>query len=120
MVLTPYQIIAPLVALVAVIYAWNLVMRQKKTIWEACLWTVFWIIIALIALYPDSISYLTTFTGIKDRENAVLITVLGILFFIVFYLVMRLEELEQRQTRLIRRLGLRDAGLLKDDDEDIC
>ncbi|HLC66148.1 hypothetical protein A3C37_01620 [Candidatus Peribacteria bacterium RIFCSPHIGHO2_02_FULL_53_20] len=111
MILTPYQIIAPLIALVAIIYAWNLVMRHRKTLWEAALWTIFWGAIAYIAIEPNSIDYITIATGIHDRENAVLVTFLGILFFIVFYLVMRLESLEQRQTRLIRKMALKETGL---------
>jgi hypothetical protein len=104
-----YQLIAPVASFVAVAYAWHLVFRQKKTIWEAILWSLFWAGIALIAVFPESIDYLTAVTGIKDRENAVLVTFLGILFFIVFYMVVRIEELEQRQTRLIRKIALKDV-----------
>lgn len=107
--ITAYQIFVPLIAAIAILYAWNLVFRQKKTIWEALLWTIFWGSIVAIAIYPDTIDYLTAITGIKDRENAVLVTVLGILMFIVFYLIIRLENLEQRQTRVIRKLALKDA-----------
>jgi len=106
---TAYQIVTPLISFVAITYAWNLVFRQKKTIWEALLWTIFWGAIAMIAMYPNSIDYLTAITGIKDRENAVMVTSLGILFFIVFYLVIRLENMEQRQTRVIRKLALKDV-----------
>lgn len=106
--MTPYQLLTPLVAFIAVAYAWNLVFRQKKTIWEALAWSVFWGAIAVLAIFPASIDYLTAFTGIKDRENAVLVTFLGILLFIVFYLIMRVEELEQRQTRVIRKIALKD------------
>ncbi|PIQ76821.1 hypothetical protein COU78_00780 [Candidatus Peregrinibacteria bacterium CG10_big_fil_rev_8_21_14_0_10_49_24] len=115
--ITAYQIIAPLASFVAVVYAWNLVFRQKKTVWEAMLWTLFWVAIAYIAIEPDSIKYLTRVTGIKNRENAVLVTFLGILFFIVFYIIMRLEELEQRQTRIIRKMALHNKGLDTDDEE---
>ncbi|PIR52881.1 hypothetical protein COU76_03840 [Candidatus Peregrinibacteria bacterium CG10_big_fil_rev_8_21_14_0_10_49_10] len=118
MELTAYQIIAPLVSFVALAYAWSLVFRQKKTVWEAILWTLFWSAIAYIAIVPDSITYLTKVTGIKDRENAVVVTFLGVLFFIVFYLVMRLEELEQRQTRMIRKLALKQSDLEPDDTEE--
>lgn len=111
--ITAYQIFVPLIAAIAIVYAWNLVFRQKKTIWEAILWTLFWGGIVAIAIYPDSIDYLTAVTGIKDRENAVLVTVLGILMFIVFYLIMRLENLEQRQTRVIRKLALKDLDKKK-------
>jgi hypothetical protein len=110
---TAYQIITPLISFVAVAYAWNLVFKQKKTIWEGVLWTVFWGFISVIAIYPNSLDYLTAITGIKDRENAVMVTSLGVLFFIVFYLVIRLENLEQRQTRVIRKLALRDIDKTK-------
>lgn len=105
---TAYQIITPLAGFVAITYAWNLVFRQKKTIWEAILWTVFWGSIIAIAVYPESLDYLSKFTGIKDRENAVLVTTLAVVLFIVFYLIVRIEALEQRQTRVIRKLALKD------------
>ncbi|MAE68513.1 hypothetical protein CL635_01750 [bacterium] len=105
---TAYQIITPLAGFIAVSYAWNLVFRQKKTLWEAILWTVFWGSIVAIALYPDVLDYLSKFTGIKDRENAVLITTIAILLFIVFYIIVRIEAMEQRQTRVIRKLALKD------------
>lgn len=117
MSLTPYQIVAPLIALVAIVYAWNLVMRQKKTVWEACFWTVFWGAIAAIAMFPPFLTYLSTVTGIANRENAVIFTFLGILFFIVFYMIIRLEELEQRHARIVRELALREAGLEKEEKE---
>lgn len=117
MPLTPYQIAAPLVSIVAVLYAWNLALKQKKTLWEAFLWTLFWGFVALIALQPSVLSYLSAVTGIADQENAVVVTFMGILFFMVFYLVIRLEELEQRHAKVVRALALRDARLHEDDSE---
>lgn len=113
MTLTPYQIVVPILSIIAMVYAWNLVLRQKKTIWEALLWTVFWGVIAWIALYPGMLSYLTAVTGIKSQENAVVFTSIGIIFFLVFYIIIRLEELEQRQTKMIREVALREVGLEK-------
>lgn len=113
MTLTPYQIVAPIISLVAIIYAWNLVMRGKKTVWEACFWTFFWGAIAAIALFPSFLTYLSTVTGIINHENAAIVTFLGILFFMVFYLVIRLEELEQRHSRIVREIALREAGLVE-------
>lgn len=107
MSLTPYQIIVPLLSLSAILYAWNLAVRKKKTLWEAILWTVFWGMIAAIALYPPLLGYLTAVTGIKSQVNAVLATSIGILFFLAFYIIVRLEELEQRQTRVIRQMALK-------------
>lgn len=117
MVLTPYQIVAPVIALTAIIYAWNLVMRQKKTVWEACFWTVFWGAIATIAFFPNALTYLSAVTGIANQESAVVVTFLGILFFMIFYIVIRLEELEQRHAKMVREMALREAGLDKEPGE---
>jgi hypothetical protein len=111
MTLTPYQIAVPILSLVAMVYAWNLFLGKKKTLWEALLWTIFWGAIAAIALFPSLLGYLTAVTGIKSQVNAVLATSIGILFFFVFYLIIRMEELEQRQTRMVRATALREAGL---------
>lgn len=116
MTLTPYQIVVPLLSLVAIFYAWSLMMRKKKTVWEVILWTLFWGVIGVIAFRPNLLSYLTFITGIRDQESAVLVTAIGILFFIVFYLIIRIEELQQRQTRLVRSIALRRAGLEKDEE----
>lgn len=111
MTITPYQIVVPLLALFAIMYAWSLFSRQKKTLWEVLLWSAFWVLVALVAFFPNALSYLAYATGIKNQESAFLVTAIGILFFIVFYIVILLEDLRQQQTRLIRRLALRDAGL---------
>lgn len=112
--LTPYQIVVPVVSLIAVFYAWSLMMRKKKTVWEVILWTLFWGMIALIAFRPNLLSYLTLVTGIRDQESAVLVTAIGVLFFMVFYMIIRIEELQQRQTRLVRAIALKDVGLGKE------
>lgn len=109
--LTAYQIIAPLISLIAIVYAWNLVFRKKKTVWEACFWTLFWGAIASVALFPAFLTYLSAITGIANQESAAIVTFMGILFFMVFYLVIRLEELEQRHTKIVRAIALKEAGL---------
>ncbi len=108
---TPYQIVVPLFSFLMIVYAWNLVIRHKKTIWEGGLWTVFWFSIAYISLVPSSLQYLSSITGIKKNENAATITAIGVLFFVVFYMIIRLEEMEQRLTQVVRGRALKDAGI---------
>jgi len=110
---TPYQIVVPLFSLLMVAYAWNLVLRQKKTIWEGGLWTLFWSVVAYISIVPSSLQYLSGVTGIKKNENAATITAIGVIFFVLFYIIMRLEELEQRLTKLVRDKALRENGVVE-------
>lgn len=111
MILTPYQIAVPLVSLVAVLYAWNLALRHKKTIWEAILWSIFWGAVAFVALEPGALTYLSVITGVKSQANAFFATAIGILFFFMFYMIVRMEELSQRQNKLVRMMALKGAGL---------
>ena len=115
--LTPYQIVVPVLSLIAILYAWNLVFRKKKSVWEAFFWTLFWGLIGVLAFWPHVASYLSVLTGIADQENAAAVTFIGILFFMVFYLVMRIEELEQRHAKVVREMALRP---LRGNECDAC
>ncbi len=109
--ITPYQIVVPLFSLLMIAYAWNLVMRQKKSLWEGLLWTIFWAGIGCIAIIPSSLQYLSAITGIQNNASAATFTAIVILFFILFYIIVRLEEIEQRLTKIIRSQALRDAHI---------
>lgn len=111
MLFTPYQIVTPVVSALAVYYAWSLWFRQRKTLWEAVLWTGFWGGIAGVAMFPESLHYFRVLTGIKSSASAVLVPVIGIIAFIVFTIIIRLEELQQRHADLIRTIALKDAEL---------
>ena len=112
---TPYQIIVPVLSLVAILYAWSLFKRDRKTLWEALLWTLFWGAIAVVALFPGLLTYLTIATGIRSQVNAVIVTAIGILMFLVFSIIVRLEELSQRYAKIMRILAIRDADLEEKD-----
>ncbi len=109
--ITAYQIVTPALSLLVIGYAWNLVYKQKKTIWEGLLWTVFWTAVAYVALFPSHMRFLSDITGIRRNETAIMVTAIGILFFIVFYLVIKIEEVEQRFTKLVRHDALQDLEL---------
>lgn len=118
---TPYQIIVPIFSIIMVAYAWSLVGRQRKTIWEGMLWTIFWFGIAYVAFQPNSLQYLSSLTGIKKHENAATFTAIVVLFFVVFYMVIRIEALEQRLTRVVRDKALKEAGIHgKNGDSEEC
>lgn len=111
MTLTPYQIVVPILSLLAILYAWSLFKRDKKTLWEAVLWSLFWGALACVALFPGLLTYLTIVTGIRSQVNAVIVTAIGVLMFLVFSIIVRLEELYQRYAKIMRILAIRDADL---------
>lgn len=111
--ITPYKVVVPLIAIFFVLYAWNHVMRGTKTVWEALLWTFFWGSVSIIVLFPSWISFLTAWTGIKGQANAVFSIVLGILLFVIFHILVRLEKIQNRITALAQHEALENAKLTK-------
>lgn len=111
MTLTPYQIVVPVLCFFAILYAWSLFKRDKKTLWEVVLWMLFWGALACIALFPRLLTYLTIATGIRSQVNAVIVTAIGVLTFLVFSIIVRLEELSNRYAKIMRALALKDADL---------
>lgn len=111
MTLTPYQLVVPVLSFFAILYAWSLFKRDKKTLWEVLLWTLFWGGIGFIALFPGLMTYLTIVTGIRSQVNAVLITAIGILTFLVFSIVVRVEQLNRKYAKIMRTLALQDAEI---------
>lgn len=109
--ITPYKVVVPLVALFFILYAWNHVSRGTKTVWEAILWMLFWGFVAMIVLFPSWIALLTAWTGIRGQANAVFAIALGVLLFIVFHILVRLEKIQKRMTEIVRHEALSDAGL---------
>jgi hypothetical protein len=112
--ITPYRVAVPLVALFFMVYAWNHVIRGSKTLWEAGLWTIFWGGVTVIALFPSWVGFIASWTGFKDQENAVFAIMIGILFFMVFLIIIKLEKMQKRITDVVRGRALDDAGLKED------
>jgi len=115
--ITPYQVVVPFIAFFFIVYAWNHVLRGTKTLWEAILWTLFWGGVIVIVLFPTWIGFLTAWTGIKDQENAIFAIAIGILLFIVFHILVRIERIQKRIADLVRHEALEDAGLIGGDSD---
>ena len=75
-------------------------------------WTLTWLLIIIVALFPGLVDLLLS---AFDRERAGLGTFFGMaivfLFFIVYRIYVRIEGMQQKLTRTIQELALRDEGM---------
>ncbi len=100
-----YQIIVPLVALVMVMRAFSRFFRGSKTLRELFGWIAFWGCIAVIAIFPTLTEHLAGVLGIKSNVNAIVFTLLGVLSYLCFKLVVAVEENERAVTALTREMA---------------
>ncbi len=97
-----YQIIVPALCLLLILKAGSHYLRKEKTIREFLAWVIFWGGIAIIAVFPSITKQLSLSLGIKSNVNAIFITLIGLLSYIVFKLVVAYEDVKRDVTRLTR------------------
>jgi hypothetical protein len=99
-----------LVPLIAIFFMYRIIVQfrnNKRLLLGTIIWTGFWIIITILAVLPDLVSFSIAETlGFKSHINAVIFVALGFLFIMTYYQSTTLEKLEKQITELIRKIAL--------------
>jgi len=104
-----YQFLVPLLAIVMMMVGVSRYQRREKTLREIVLWTLFWLSLSLISIFPRYvIKFLEHVTGIKSGINALLFFSLVVLLYTVLRLSMRIERIEQDITKIVRKQALEE------------
>jgi len=117
-----YQILVVIIAILAILLAFDRFHRKKTSIQTFILWIVLWAILAIFALIPESSSILARIIGIGRGLDLVLI--FGIIgsYYLIFRVYLKLEKIDQNITELVRKISM-DKELnyeleLEEDKED--
>lgn len=113
-----YQWLVPLVAL---FFIWRIISQfraNRRLITGTVIWVSFWVILSLLAMLPDTISFsIAESLGLKSNINAVIFVWLGFLFIMTYYQSSTLERLEKQITELVRNVALEKQNLLDIQEE---
>ncbi len=102
-----YQILVPIISLVAIAMTVKSHTKGENTMFESFFWIVFWMGVSLIALFPDlTTNYLSKLLGIKDNVNAVIFIGLAASFFIHFRTFNIIKLQNKTITELVRKIAL--------------
>ena len=109
-----YKFIVPFVALAFIVYSLNQYKQGKNTLLESLLWSLIWLAIASLAIFPDFITErLAQIFGIKSNINAIIFLGLGILFFIQYNLFVAIKRQNKTITELVKKIALKDQENVK-------
>jgi hypothetical protein len=81
---------------------------------QVVLWSLFWIGVIVVAVMPQTTSWLASFVGVGRGADLVIYCSIIALFYAMFRLFVRIERMERHITGLVRQIGLRDADLGKE------
>lgn len=74
-------------------------------VWLA-FWSAFWIIVALVGVLPKTTDIVARFAGVGRGADFVVYISLLIVFYLIFRLFIKIENLEREITLLVRKLAL--------------
>jgi hypothetical protein len=80
------------------------------TVREFFLWICFWLIGALVVLFPKATDSAAQFLGIARGADLIVYIGIIILFAGLFFLLVRLERLERDVTKIVRKMALEEES----------
>lgn len=111
-----YQIIVPIVGIVAIIISVQKYNRGINTFFESSLWSVLWVFVSLVAIFPNATTmFLSKTIGIKDHINAIIFIGLAISFFLNFKLFNLIKKQNKTITDLVRKIAVKEYQQVEND-----
>ncbi len=71
-------------------------------------WLLFWFAAGLVAVLPQTTEIAARFVGVGRGADLVIYASLTALFYLVFRLFVKIEDVEREITRLVRTLAMED------------
>jgi small membrane protein len=104
--MTAIQILLVCFALFAFSRALLRFRRGDLPLFHLVLWFVFWAGVVVVALRPETTSALASLLGVGRGADVVLYLALALLFYLVFRMFGKIEDLERQITRVVRAAAL--------------
>jgi hypothetical protein len=105
-----FQVIVPLLSLLFAVGLTTRLQKSKINLREYLLSLFFWIGLAALSLFPDTISdFVARVFGIASNVNAVIFLGMGIMIYLIFMLYGEVRENRRQVTELSRKIALKDA-----------
>lgn len=71
-------------------------------------WIVFWLVVGTAVLLPQTTDVVARFVGVgRGVDAAVYISVVA-LFYLLFRLFVKIEDMERQMTKLVRKLAIKE------------
>ncbi|MFH1712852.1 MAG: DUF2304 domain-containing protein, partial [Candidatus Jacksonbacteria bacterium] len=101
--MSPVQIIVLVIIALIVVKTFQKYHSQAITAREFFLWTVFWMIVAVLFIFPDVAQTAANWAGIGRGVDLIIYLSLIFLFSALFFILVRLERLERDVTKIVRK-----------------
>lgn len=106
MALMMYQYIGVLIGIAGIIYTFIRFRESKMSPGMLVIWSVIWIILIALSIFPAGTMYFARLTGIGRGLDVILILGLIGCYYLIFRIYSMIENIEQEITTLVREIAL--------------
>jgi hypothetical protein len=103
-----YQIIVPIICLYLIFSVYHSYKTKRKSFKEFIAWVIIFGAAAVVALDPRWVDFAKYLTGFQDSINAAIFLSIGIVFLVLFRLVLLNEGNEHKIDDIVKALAVRD------------
>ena len=100
------QVLILAFALFAIVRTWKQFRAGRLRKRELMFWILFWVTLSVAALLPQTTDVAARFVGVGRGVDLAIYTALIALFYLVFRLYVKIEEVERDVTKLVRKIAL--------------
>ena len=112
-----YALIFPIIYVIAIIWFITRYLKGKNSFATVVLWSIFWIVVSLFAIFPDiSITFARLF-GITRGLDFIIILVFVILFYTILKLYFIVDKMQNNLNTLVKEVALNNEINVDDEEE---
>ena len=86
----------------------RIIRKSKLSTDLATVWVLFALGLIIISVFPQVIYKLSSFVGVISYMNGLFLFMLFILFCLVFYLFLKVSNLEEKNKRLVQQISINE------------
>jgi hypothetical protein len=79
---------------------------KKITFFELFFWLGIWGGLIFVVFFPNIVSRVADVVGIKRGIDVIIYTSVGLIFYLIFRLYVKLEDMEREITKVVREVAL--------------
>lgn len=102
----PIQIMLLLWFLFAIIKVWGRYRKEELGASAAVGWSILWLTAGVIVTIPNATFYLAHWVGVKRGADLIIYGALAFIFFMLFRLMVKVEQTDRNLTAVVRKLAL--------------
>ena len=112
-----YSILVPIISIIAIVWFLLRYLKEKSSLITTILWTIFWVIVSLFAIFPNYSNAFARLFGVTRGLDFIIIIVFAVLVYTIFILYNKIDKLQDDVNKIVKEVALSNEITLDEKEE---